>query len=108
MVRGDLGTFESVERDTLAGRALLWLVWREPDTIEAICITQIAHTEKSKVCTVIACSGTKPRRWLHLLERIEMYARGTDCDCVRIFGRKGWLRLLKDYSAPKVILEKRL
>lgn len=105
--RGDMGTFASVEADVLAGRALLWFVWNEPD-IEGAAVTQVEKTESSKVCTIVACGGERMRTWIHLIGSLEDYARQQQCDCVRIVGRKGWQRVLKEYATAKVILERRL
>lgn len=105
MERGDLGTFESVEDSVLNGESLLWLVWNAPK-IEGAAVTSLGLTEKSKVCTIVAFGGDG--HGVSLISKIEGYAKDEGCDCVRIFGRKGWLRRLKDYSAPKVLLEKRL
>lgn len=102
-----MGTFGSVEADVLAGRALLWLVWNEPD-IEGAAVTQVTKTESSKVCTIVACGGGGMRDWVHLIGKLEDYARQQGCNCVRIAGRKGWQRVLKDYATAKVILERRL
>ncbi len=105
--RGDMGTFGSVESDVLAARALLWVVWNDPD-LEGAAVTQVEKFESSKVCTIAACGGGGMRTWVHLIETLEDYARQQGCNCVRIVGRKGWQRVLKDYATAKVILEKRL
>lgn len=105
--RGDMGTFASVETDILKRRALLWLVWNEP-SIEGAAVTQVEKTESSKVCTIVACGGDGMRAWVHLIGKLEDYARQQQCDCVRIVGRKGWQRVLPDYATAKVILERRL
>ncbi len=105
MERGDLGTFRCVEDDVLEGGSLLWLAWNAPK-IEGAAVTQISLTERSKVCTIVAYGGEGKR--VSLITSIEKYAKAEGCDVVRILGRKGWLRWLKDYSAPKVVLEKRL
>ncbi len=105
--RGDMGTFGSVESDVLAARALLWVVWNDPD-LEGAAVTQVGKTESSKVCTIVACGGGGMRTWVHLIGTLEDYARDQGCDCVRIVGRKGWQRVLQDYATAKVILEKRL
>lgn len=107
MERGDLGTFAAVEADVMAGHALLWLVWQAPD-IKAAAVTQISRSERSKVCMIVACGGEGITLWLPLIGKIEAYARDEGCDLVRILGRKGWTRVLKDYRAPSVVLEKRL
>ena len=106
MERGDLGTFKSVEDDVRDGLALLWLM--VGDGIKGAGVTQIALTEKSKVCTIIACGGDDMRSWLPVIKTIENYARDEGCDAVRILGRKGWARVLKNYTTPAVILERRL
>jgi len=107
MERGDLGTFDEVEEIVMGGQALLWLVWNAPE-IQGAAVTQIVTTQNSRVCVIVACGGENMRLWLPLVERIENYARDEGCDAVRILGRKGWMRVLKDYRAPAVILERRL
>lgn len=107
MERGDLGRFEELEHDVINGQALLWLVWKAPEILGAT-VTQIVMTQRSKICVIAACGGENMRLWLPLVEKIENYARNEGCDAVRILGRKGWMRMLKDYSAPAVILERRL
>jgi hypothetical protein len=55
-----------------------------------------------------ACGGADMRRWLPLLATIESYARDEGCACVRIYGRKGWARVLDGYETQHVILRKEL
>jgi len=107
MERGDLGTFAQIEHDVLSGQALLWLVWQAP-VIKAAAVTQLVRSERSKVCMIVACGGEGMALWLPPNGKIECYARDEGCDAVRILGRKGWTRVLKDYRAPRVVLEKRL
>src|SRR5262249_17908069 len=107
MERGDLGTFDDVEAEVMAGRALLWLVWKAPE-IQGAAVTQIIETQRSRACVIVACGGENMRLWLPLVEKIESYGRGEGCGAVRILGRKGWARMLKNYGAPAVILERRL
>lgn len=107
MQRGDLGRFDDVEADVLSGKALLWLAWIWPE-IEGAAVTQISRTEKSKVCTIVACGGERVSRWLPLIEKIEEYAKQQDCDRTQIFGRPGWVRLLPDYRARAMVIERRL
>lgn len=38
------------------------------------------------------------KRWLPLIDQIEIYARAEGCRRVRIFGRKGWLRALEGFE----------
>jgi hypothetical protein len=102
----DLSRFDEIERDVLAGRSLLWLAWS--GEIEAAATTSLIETNKSKVCVLTACGGNDMHRWVALLETIEVYARAEGCNRMRIFGRKGWQRVLKTYHTTNIVLEKDL
>jgi hypothetical protein len=107
MERGDLGRFDVVEADVLTRGAILWVAFVEGRPTAAA-VTQIDTTERSKVCTILACGGEHIENWIGFLPIIEGYARQFGCDCVRLMGRKGWARILKNYRTDKVILERRL
>jgi hypothetical protein len=107
MERGDLGQFDIIERDVKTGGAILWVAIIEGKAIAAA-VTQIDTTERSKVCTILACGGSHIENWIGFLAGIESYARQFGCNCVRLMGRKGWARVLKNYRTDKVILERRL
>jgi hypothetical protein len=107
MKRGDLGKFSEVEKEVTNGGALLWLVCDGP-MIDAAIVTQIAIVESGKVCTIIACGGTGVMRALPLLNQIEDYARREGCRKMRVMGRKGWARALKQYQQKRVVLDKEL
>ncbi len=109
--RTGLSAFADIEREILAGGALLWLaVIGEGSAlaIEAAASTSLQHTDAGKVCVITACAGHDMSRWLPLISGIENYARDEGCTCVRIFGRNGWLRVLDGYEASYVILDKEL
>src|SRR6187551_2208994 len=93
LARGSGDTkIEEIEKDLASGLMLLWL---GVDGIESISagITQLTDG----VCTLVAYGG-----------RREDYARDEGCKKVRVLGRKGWARVLKDYSQPYIILEREL
>ena len=98
----DLSSFDDIERDVLDGNQLLWLAWS--DRIEAAATTHLSN----KVCTIVACSGHQRERWVPLFAQIETYAKNEGCRCIRIFGRKGWERVLDGYRVEHVVLEKDL
>lgn len=102
----NLSAFEDIERDVLSGDQLLWLVW-DGKSILAAATTQIIKPY-SKICVLTACAGYDRERWLPLFGRIEQYAKDEGCSSMRIFGRKGWERVLTGYKANYVILEKSL
>ena len=59
-----------------------------------------------RVCVLTACGGRDMKRWLPLLEIIEAYAKAEGGGRLRIFGRKGWQRMLKNYRVTNIVLER--
>jgi len=105
--RTNLSHSQDIAYDILHGDGLLWLAWNGK-TIAAAATTSLVETDRDKVCILTACGGTGMPRWLSLLSMIEDYARGEGCACVRIYGRKGWQRVLDGYTTKHIILEKGL
>jgi hypothetical protein len=100
--RTDLSDFADIEKDVLAGDQLLWLAIS--DRVEAAATTHLSRN----ICTLTACSGHQRERWLPLFARIEKYAKDEGCKAMRIYGRRGWERVLDGYRVEHVILEKAL
>lgn len=105
--RTGLNHTRDIADDVLSGAGLLWLAWNGA-AIEAAATTALIETDTDKVCILTACGGHGRDRWLPLLARIEAYAKDEGCACVRIYGRRGWQRLLDGYSLKHVILERAL
>src|SRR5438045_2890293 len=91
--RTGLNVFSDIEADILAGRSLLWVAWNGR-AIESAAATILINSESGKVCIITVCGGRNMERWLPLIGQIEGYARREGCARVRIYGRKGWLRVL--------------
>jgi len=102
-----LNAFADFETDILAGRSLVWLAW-DGSAIEAAAATTLINSDLGKVCVITLCAGRGMQRWLKLIERIEAYARDEACVRIRIFGRKGWLRVLAGFAARYVVMDKAL
>jgi hypothetical protein len=86
------------------GEAQLWLAWS--DHCEAAAITR--PIENGKVCLIAACGGNDVARWVNLLSGIEQWARENGCETMRLYGRPGWVRKLRDYKMTRIILDKKL
>jgi hypothetical protein len=106
LARTNLSRFEDIEVDVLSGAGLLWIAWS--GQIEAAATTALIQTNTGTICVLTACGGRGMARWLALLEHIEAYARNEGCSALRIFGRKGWQRMLKQYQATNIVLERKL
>jgi hypothetical protein len=105
--RTGLNAFSDIEADIVSGRSLLWVVW-DGQAIEAAAATILIRSEVGKTCIITACGGSRMTRWLPLIAQIENYARNESCARVRIYGRKGWLRVLDGYAQKHVIMDKDL
>ncbi|MBC9876325.1 hypothetical protein G8O24_03060 [Bradyrhizobium sp. INPA01-394B] len=105
--RTGLSAFAIIERDVLDGLSLLWIVWNG-HSIAAAAATSLQRTDAGKVCVITACAGSDMRQWLPLISGIEAYAQAEGCRCVRIFGRRGWARILDGYEQTYAIIDKRL
>jgi hypothetical protein len=117
MERGRISDLADVERAVLAGRALVWIAVARLKgerhkgngaAIKAAAVTQLSAVNGARFCTIVACGGRDRGEWLPLLAGLEHYARAETCKAMRIFGRRGWERLLPDYKAARVLLEKEL
>ncbi|HLJ01745.1 MAG TPA: hypothetical protein VKT76_18690 [Bradyrhizobium sp.] len=105
--RTSLNAFAELEADILSGRSLVWIAW-SGSAIEAAAATALINSDIGKVCVITLCAGRGMQRWLKLIERIEAYAKDEGCARIRIFGRKGWLRVLEGFNARQVVMDKEL
>ena len=104
--RTGLSSFADIEADVLTGMQLVWIAWNGKDILAAA-TTQLVKPD-DKVCVLTACSGYDRAQWLPLFAQIEQYAANEGCTKMRIYGRKGWERVLTGYRVEHVVLEKGL
>jgi|SRR5271157_316988 len=106
-------TLDYVYRKLKHREALLWLVMDPTKQhLKAAGTTEIVGMIVShrRVCVITTYGGTVVSAWQKLLARIENYARDEKCELIRLYGREGWKRFLRDdgYVEPWIALEKRL
>ena len=113
--RGGLADAAQLERDLCIGAALLWLAWDPRSAaesggarVEAAAVTQLDVANGKKFCTIAACGGRGLKRWRALIGALERFARAEGCASLRIYGRRGWARILPDYRLHSIVLEKEL
>lgn len=105
--RTGLCNFDGIEKEVLSGLQQLWLAWNGT-AIEAAAVTQLVLIGSRKICILVACGGKGRKRWLPLIAGIEQFARNEGCRAMRIIGRKGWQRILADYRANYVVMDREL
>jgi len=107
VLRTDMSHTADLEYDVLEGDGLLWLA-TNGTAIEAAAATLLIKTDRNLVCVITALGGENRSRWLDLLAGIELWAKAEGAAKMRIYGRRGWTRVLKDYRVSNVVMEKSL
>jgi hypothetical protein len=75
----------------------LW-VWSEDDKPVACAVTSIVCYPQRRVAAINYVAGTKMKAWLPMQKRIEAWARAHSCEALEGYGRRGWLRALRDWK----------
>jgi hypothetical protein len=102
-----LDDFATVKHNLFNGGSLLWVAWNDSG-VKAAAVTQIAIANGDKYCTICACGGRDSKEWLPLIRGLEVYAKQEMCRAMRIYGRRGWMRVLPDYKVVGYVLERTL
>lgn len=99
--------YEMIQRDLYH----LWLVVddEQDNQVQAVVVTQfLQYPTGITAADVIIATGQNRKKWLHLLEELEDWARDNHCDLFQMFARKGWAREIPQYNLSHVLLERQL
>jgi hypothetical protein len=100
-------TVEMLLDECFTGNSQLWLVWsNERNECECAVVTSVIP--HCAVCLIKACGGQGRQHWLGLLDEIEQWSKAQGCHTIRLYGRKGWSRILKDYKVTRLVMDKSL
>lgn len=89
------------------GEWQLWLVYSKTLGCEAVVIGEFCQFPQRLEYHIRVCIGDNPQRWVHLRAIIEACAKRHGCTAIKMLaGRDGWIKLLPDYEATHVLLEK--
>ena len=94
----------------ISGEYRLFIVV-EKDSKEFITayVTCIAYYPRHKACRIISLAGSNLFEWYKdSIAFLENYAKREECDYMEVFGRRGWIKIMKDYKEECVILRKHL
>lgn len=73
--------------------------------IAAGCL-HIVELPLTRQCRFELFGGERMAEWLPLLTDVEEWAISQGCTSFRLFGRRGWARILDDWRETAVVLEK--
>lgn len=85
--------YEQTKKNVFMGLSLLWLAY-DGKQIKGIAITGLF----GDACEIIVAAGTDFHSWRHLIYDLEAHARDENRQRMRLIGRRGWQRLLKEYK----------
>ena len=89
--RGSRYTLSDIYDGLITSRMQLWVSFNwETRSIEAALVTSI----QDGYCLLLACGGQNMREWAQWLEIVEKWAREHGCEELRIYGRRGWAKVL--------------
>ena len=92
-----------------AGIRQLWLATSPGRGIEAALMTRVESDHAGRYCALKLVVGEEPERWTPLLKDIEAWALAHGCERITTeWTRTGWEKILPDYTAKRVWLEKEL
>ena len=90
-----------------SGSMQLWAAVEEEELL-ACMVTQIAPYPNKKVMRIIALGGVEMDKWIQFLPDVEHWASSVGCTALEAWGRKGWLKILKDWECSYHILTKEI
>ena len=89
------------------GEMQLWLAVEGKELLASM-VTQIIPYPRKRVLRIISIGGDGMERWLGYIPLIEDWALSMGCTSLECWGRKGWLKVLKDWKCSYHIITKDL
>jgi hypothetical protein len=83
----------------------LWVSARD-GVIEAVTVTEILCYPHKKYLHINIVVGHDRANWQRFMREMETFARAKGCSGIQSLARPGWKRILKDWDASHVFLEK--
>lgn len=87
-----------------SGEYLLW-IGREGTVVV---ILEVSDYHNGKECDILSIAGDGIKDWIKELGEIEEWAKRAGCNRMYLTGRKGWIKVLKDYDFKSINMVKML
>lgn len=101
-------TEHSVMEGIFKGNSQLWLARDSKEEVVGIVVTYLVTYPTTKRLLIHLLGGDDIKEWVHTISSIEKWAESKGLEGIEIRGRKGWLKLLPDYSCKTVLMIKEL
>jgi len=98
-----------LKEDLKLARKQLW-GYQSGQEITGVTVTHVMESPRGRVCEIVAACGTETIKGQidEVFAAIEEWARAVGCTRIRILGRRGWKRRLKDFTEVGIILEREI
>ncbi len=106
----DFYSLNQIRRNLIEGTQQLFVIIEDETDIIACIISQIDQFPTKKIARIAYCGGRrlKPKMMPMVIGQIENWAKREGAVMIDILGRKGWGRLLPDYTIPGIVFRKEL
>ena len=85
----------------------LWIAVEDRDIIASM-VSQIIPYPRKRILRIISIAGKNMEQWMQFLPTVEDWALEHGCTSIECWGRKGWLKVLKDWKCSYHIITKDL
>ena len=89
------------------GEMQLWVAIENKDIVASM-VTQVVPYPRKRVLRIISIGGDGMDRWIEQLPMVEDWALSMGCTSLECWGRRGWLKVLKDWKCSYHIITKDL
>jgi len=89
------------------GDMQLWTAVQDNEILASM-VTQIVPYPRKRVLRIISIAGGEMDKWIEYIPLIEEWALSVGCTSLECWGRKGWLKILKDWKCSYHIITKDL
>jgi len=85
----------------------LWIAIEDKELLASM-VTQIIPYPRKRVLRIISIGGEGMDQWIGYIPIVEDWALSMGCTALECWGRKGWLKILKDWKCSYHIITKDL
>jgi hypothetical protein len=86
----------------------LWIGHEDGEIVHAGITHILIYKTGKKAAEIFYLGGSRMKEWLEHINIIESWAKAEGCTSVRIIGRKGWEKVMKDYKPLYLTLTREL
>lgn len=93
-------SYMDIAKDLSAGLAQLWAIFKNGEPVGSF-VTAVCHDEQrgGHILIIYALGGKGLHEWAHRVEEETAdFARHQGCGHVRFYGRRGWSRVLPQFT----------